>query len=314
MLAGKVLEGTDLVGSTDGRDDAHGHGTLVASVIAGTDTDDGVPVYGVAPDATILPARIQLDENGVQGEAAQALSGRLAAAIDWAVENNANVINMSVSSPDTPELANAVARAADSNVVLVAAAGNLNPDTGQEPYPHPAAYPEVISVANVNSDGAQAALSRAGEDVDVSAPGVEIIGAQIGTACYVQDSGTSYAAPYVSGVAALIRAYHPDMPASEVAQRIIDTADRPPDGRNEFVGSGVVNPYRAVTTELGERPNQPAVEVAPPPVEPDPLASTRRIALWATLGGLVLTALLLLIPRAIRRGHQRRWRPARLSS
>jgi membrane-anchored mycosin MYCP len=313
FLEGRVAQGRDFGVLADhaGQCDAYYHGTMVAGIIAGRDGLDGVAARGIAPEATILPGRVTLDRSG-DDELVRNVPG----AVDWAVEQGADVINLSLTSPPNPALEEAVANAVANDVVLVAAIGNVErSEDGQlldEQNPALAAYPGVIAVVAVDEAGNPSESPDTGGKmiIDVAAPGVDIWG-PMPRGGYAMDTGTSFATPIVSGVAALVRAKHPDLTAEQVADRIIRTADRAPEERDIEVGYGVVNPYRAVTATLGTRPNPPADELALPPPEPDPLASARRIAAWAALCGVVIAGLLLLAPPAIRRGRERHWRPAR---
>jgi type VII secretion-associated serine protease mycosin len=308
VLRGKVATGRDFaLPDFAGQCDQVGHGTIIAGIIAGRD-GTGVPFTGIAPEATILPGRVFADNERINDPQ---LPDRIAAAIVWAVDTGADVINMSFETPPSDQLREAVAYAHAADVVLVAAAGNIQQDQVFVPA-YPAAYEEVLAVAGVAQDGTHVESSGAAGYVDIAAPGADIIGpAPRGDGYLAAGEGTSFAAGYVSGVAALVRAYRPDLSAGDVVQRLLDTADRPPEGRTDELGYGVVNPYRAVATVLGSRENVPVGEVAPAPAAPDPRARHRAFAGWAALGGAVLTVLLLLVPPAIRRGRRRRWRPAR---
>lgn len=308
LLRGKVRSGRDFgLPNRSGQCDQHYHGTVVAGIIAGRD-GTGVPYTGIAPDATILPGRVLRDD---RPSTDPGFPDRVGAAITWAVENGADVVNLSLETTPSDGLRAAVADAWSRGVVLVAAAGNIEED--EEPRPaYPAAYDEVIAVGGVGEDGGHVESSGVAGYVDVAAPGADIVGPSPRGEGYLNaGDGTSYAAGYVSGVVALVRAYYPELPAAAVVERVLRTADRPPEGHTDEVGSGVVNPYRAVTTLLGTRTNPPAAQVVPVPVEPDPRAGHRMVAGWAAFGGAVLAVLVLLARPVVRRGRQRRWRPAR---
>lgn len=310
-LAGKVRDGRDFgLPDHSGHCDEAGHGTLVAGIIAGRD-GTGAPFSGIAPAATILPARV-LQHAGESRD--PGLPGRIADAIRWAVDNDADVINLSLETLRTQDLADAVRFAWDNDVVLVAAAGNVAEGQQSEPA-YPAAFDEVIAVAGVNEAGDHVDSSVRGSYLAVAAPGADVEGPASRGDGYllVPEGGTSYAAAYVSGVVALVRAYHPDLSAQQVMDRVQLTADRPPRGHDDQVGHGVVNPYRAVSTVLGVRDNPSAAVVRPSPPEPDPLATQKAVAAWSALGGGILALLLLTGRPVVRRGRQRGWRPARRS-
>lgn len=310
-LAGQVLPGKDFVQPGGAGDcDMDGHGTLVAGIIAGRDTKDA-PFFGIAPDAHILPVRVLPDS---RKSTDPELPKRIASALVWAVNHGADVVNMSLVTEPTPELADAVAYAVRKHVVVVAAAGNEggSPQAGKPVYP--AAYDDVIAVAGVDQDGKHVSTSNTGDYVDIAAPGLAIEGPAPRGGGYVIDpqGGTSFAAAYVSGVAALIREHSPSLSASDIRRRLQLTADSPADGNNDEVGFGVVNPYRAVATLL-EPTNKrtPAVsgQLPPPQRADDPLATVRAFAGWAFAGGLILAVLLLATRSLLRRGRRRGQQP-----
>lgn len=313
QLRGRVLSGNDLLDpGRDGSRDCVGHGTAVASLIAAIPRD-GVEFRGLAPKAKILPVRVseqQIIDGRQSGENVKPPD--FARAIRWATENGADVINFSVVLyEDSPVVRDAVAQALAADVVVVAAAGNLH-DNG-DPRPYPAAYPGVIGVGAIGAGGQRAAFSQVGTYVDVVAPGEAVLVAAPGRG-HLEQSGTSYAAPFVAATAALLREYRPELSAAQVAARIIATADPAPDGAG--YGSGVLNPYRALT-ETGAV-GRPRATAALPRAEADPAlvarqarrASARDRALL--LAGIVAGAAMLTILLAVvvPRGTRRRWRAA----
>jgi type VII secretion-associated serine protease mycosin len=307
-LAGQVLSGKDFLNpSYVGTCDDDGHGTLVAGIIAASDANDtnGVPYYGVAPDAKILPIRVLPNSQKTDDPS---LSSRIAQAIVWATDHGAKVINMSLITPPTQQLADAVTYAESKDVVLVAAAGNEGGTAYGNSMLYPAGYPGVVAVAGVDQNGKHVSSSNTGTNIAVSAPGVYNEGPapQGGGYGVYANGGTSFAAAYVSGVAALVRAYNPSWNATTVVQRIEVTADPPPDQDDPEFGSGVVNPYRALSAVLDSTGHGIAAEakLPPPAPEADPLAGVKRAALWITLLGAVLAACLLLAAVLTRRQGQ----------
>ncbi|WP_163512258.1 type VII secretion-associated serine protease mycosin [Fodinicola acaciae] len=309
QLRGRVEGGASVIpGGGSPTEDCVGHGTIVAGIIAGQG-ENGTGFHGVAPEAVIVPIKT-LENLQVQ----EGLEPRIAAGIRAAISQHVQVINLSLTTTnDDPQVRAAVQDAIDSDIVVVAAAGNQNQQGNQKQYP--AAYPGVLAVAAIKRDGTRADFSETGDYVAVSAPGAEIVGPSGAGSGYVgdQQGGTSYAAPYVSGVAALVRAYYPRMRAKEVVQRILETADRPGTGPNEQVGYGVVNPYRAVNAILttgGQAP--PRAGALPAPSESDKDALTRTVAL--IVAGVLLFAGILVLVGAyvVPRGRARGWRPGRL--
>ncbi|MET8355538.1 type VII secretion-associated serine protease mycosin [Micromonospora sp. NPDC005171] len=318
QLTGRVLAGADLLdpGGDGGRDCA-GHGTGVASIIAAAPRPD-VAFRGLAPGVRILPVRVS-EQQVVQGrEAGRTVSAdEFALAIRWAVDNDADVVNLSVVLyADDPEVRSAVRYAVDRDVVLVAAAGNLH-DSG-DPRPFPAGYDGVLGVGAIGADGGLAAFSQTGPYVDLVAPGSEVLTAAPG-AGHHRVEGTSYAAPFVAATAALLREYRPELTAAQVAERITATADPAPGaGRGGGYGAGVLNPYRAVTETSGGRAagGRPVAALADDRVDPAQLARQARRAaardrallVGAVAGMTAVTVVLLAL--VLPRGARRRWRPA----
>lgn len=312
-LKGQVRVGRDFNGlpQQEGRCDLAGHGTIIAGIIAGKE-GRGASFSGIAPQARILPVRVLPDTKTTTDEG---LPGQIAAAIRWSVQNGADVINLSLVTQDRQELADAVRHALDEGVVVVAAAGNRQENQQDRPA-FPAAYPGVIAVAGVDEEGGHVGSSVSGNYVDLAAPGVNILGPAPGGEGYLVEpqGGTSFAAAYVSGVAALVRAAHPDLGPEQVADRLTRTADSPPEGKNAEVGYGVVNPYRAVASLLGSRTDPPAGAMPTPPSTADPLAWQGTVALWVAAVAALVAGLLLSVKPIMVRGRRRGWRPGRRTS
>jgi membrane-anchored mycosin MYCP len=315
-LAGRVLEGFDyLVPGGVGKCDEFGHGTLIAGIIAGNVVERST-FHGIAPDAKILPVRVIRDDQKVEGDQ---YSDHIANGIRWAVDHDADVINLSVTTKPTAKLSNAIKYAFDHDVVIVAAAGNKQDlEEGRPPElpkldGYPAAYEGVIGVAAVDHWGQYYELvSVKRRYIDLAAPGESIAGPATRSDLFVAKHGTSFATAYVSGVAALVRAARPDMPAAKVRERIIGTADPNPGGWNDELGHGVVNPYWAVFA-LGAEDEEPApkVQVGISAPAPDPMRGMRILAVWAAVISAAVSLLLVTSVSVWRRGQRRRWRPGR---
>ena len=310
-LSGAVQPGADLLDpGGDGRLDCIGHGTAVASIIAARPVH-GAPFQGLAPKATIVPLRVteQLEgtPNGRTGTAAG-----LATAIHRAVDLHATVLNLSLAYyRDDQSVHDAIRYAEAHDVVVVAAVGNLA--TQGNPTPYPAAYDGVLGVGATDPTGHRVPTSQSGAYVDVTAPGAGITTAALPTGLTVQD-GTSFAAPFVSATAALIRQYRPTLTAQQVVNRIKATADPvPADPGNPGYGSGGVNPYRALTEQVTA-----ADAVTPHTSVPGPSprrastahGSARAVALRYAVAAIGLAMFSLLFAAMWRRGRRREWRPA----
>ncbi|SMQ68407.1 S8 family serine peptidase [Agreia sp. VKM Ac-1783] len=250
-LSGVVTGGTDVsgVGSPNGQTpvgDENEHGTMVGSLIAGRGTGPNDGVIGVAPEASLLSISVALGA-GVVGT-----DDQIANAVRWAVDNGADVINMSLTrnSLDWPtSWDDAFLYAADHDVVVVAAAGNRG--SGTTEVGAPATIPGVLTVAGVDRNGdASFDASSQGITIAVAAPSEQLVGVVPGGG-YVRWAGTSGATPIVSGLVALVRAAHPDLDVAGVINRIVSTAT--PKGEpvpGPIYGHGLINAEAAVTADV----------------------------------------------------------------
>jgi subtilisin family serine protease len=243
-LQGKLVPGYDVVDGDDLPDDGNGHGTHVAGIAAAT-TGNGIGVAGTAPGAKIMPVRVLGDDGSGSDEA-------IAEGIDWAIDNGADVINLSLGETGViarlskgGPLNAAIRRAAAEDVVVVAASGN----EGAAKRAYRIGVP-VLVVNAVDQSGEVASFSNVGDQRAVSAPGVQILSTAPltpssiwpeGTDGYEELDGTSMAAPLVSGVAAILVGRGYDV--AEVIERISSTADNP-DG-DPAKGAGTVDPVEA---------------------------------------------------------------------
>ncbi|MDI6103780.1 S8 family serine peptidase [Actinoplanes sp. NEAU-A12] len=305
QLAGRVVDGRDLLrNEADGRRDCVGHGTAVAGIIAGV-PEASTGVQGLAPAATIVPVRVSEDtDGGDQGSSAS----KFAEAIRWAAgAGRADVINISLVMPQQDDgVRDAVAEAVRAGVVVVAAAGNGGVDAGVA---YPAGYPGVIGVGAVAADGRLAQYSQPGAHVDIVAfgDGVTVL-SPVGGHRTVQ--GTSFAAPFVSATAALLRERFPRASAAEITERLLRSVDPAPGGaRSAQYGVGLLNPYRALSEESG-----PVVAAVAGPVSAVPVA-VRGGAEWEragvfAAGGAGVAVLGVVVAVVAGRGRRRRWHPA----
>lgn len=182
-------------------EDFSGHGTNIAGVIAAQQNDLGIT--GGNPNVILYSARV-LDG------ADQAPISRIVEAIDWAIEKNVNIINLSfVTTTDSPELRAAIKRAYNAGILIIAAAGN----NGYVAYP--AAYPEVMAIGSVNSKGDLSSFSPLQGAVELLAPGELITSTDVFDTVSTH-SGTSYAAPHVTVIASKLWERDPSVSASYI--------------------------------------------------------------------------------------------------
>ncbi|WP_308205127.1 type VII secretion-associated serine protease mycosin [Mycobacterium paraffinicum] len=313
-LLSDVLPGGDYVSGGDGTQDCDAHGTLVAGIIAAT-ADSGST--GIAPEATVISIRQSSGKFSPADDRSRGGVGdvdTMAKAVRTAADLGASVINVSsvacvpvASALDDRALGAALAYAVDvKNAVIVAAAGNTG---GAAHCPSqrsdatwetatvavsPAWYDDfVLTVGSVDPEGAPSDFTLAGPWVDVAAPGEAVtpLGSE-------PVSGTSYAAPVVSGLAALIRARFPVLTARQVMQRIESTAHHPPSGWDPLVGNGAIDALAAISTDAGppgttSTPAPAPIALPPPPAPQNAHArntALRGVALCLAALGVALVA------------------------
>ncbi|WP_394249788.1 S8 family serine peptidase [Arthrobacter pityocampae] len=290
-LTGAVVGGTDASGAGDpgglrGIGEVPSHGTLVSTLLAGRGhTDAQAPaapgpaptgstaepmppaetapyaqygegpdgIVGVAPKADLLAVSVWIEgPNGGPNPAGISVDEQVPDAVRWAVDNGADVINMSLGSTSTawPESWDeAFLHAEQNDVVIVAAAGNRA--GGLTQVGAPATIPGVLAVAGLDRSGqASDEASSEGISIAVAAPSENLVGGLPG-GFYAEWSGTSGAAPLVSGVAALIRSRYPELSAAEVVNRIVGTArDAGAPGFDTLYGYGVLDVAAAVGSDI----------------------------------------------------------------
>ncbi|WFE25477.1 S8 family serine peptidase [Solwaraspora sp. WMMD791] len=282
QLSGRVAIGANIV-TGDGRGDVDclGSGTAMAGLIAAEPATPQETFTGVAPESVVMPVRIVIDE-GPADPTVQAT------AIEVAVSTGANVIALGAYVDVTAApVAAAVATALSHDIVVVAGAPADDAAGGAT-----AAPDGLIAVGGIGVDGMTAQDYLPGS-VDVVAPGVNVtsIGAN-GTRSFT-GSGTQYAVAAVAGVAALVRASHPALTATQVAHRVAVTADRMGDAEPDpRYGYGMVNPEAAVVRVLPEEVT-PISGGASTGGEGDS-GAVRVVFLLTLLAGVVLTGLLIL--------------------
>jgi len=286
-LEGRVAASADFTG--EGPRDAHGHGTHVAGIAAGSGVASGGKYRGVAPEAALYAAKVLHSDGG-------GLTSTVLAGLEWAVEQQAQVINLSLGSSGSSDGTDALSVACDTitgrGTVVCVAAGNDGP--GDYTIGSPAAAQQVITVGACTLEREVAAFSSRGPTADgrvkpdLLLPGAAITscraaGTSLGApldAYYAIASGTSMAAPFATGVVALLlQAFHGLRPP-EVKERLKRTAVDL--GFSPYAqGAGLCDALRAYQDEQGPQPPEPPE----PPLPPPQGCLAGPAALWRALCG-----------------------------
>lgn len=249
-----ALDNEDYEGVDPNPDDNYsGHGTHVAGIIAA----NGSQMVGAAFGANIMPIRAMYAYQAADGNRVVGTTESIVKGINYAVSNNAHVINMSFGASNMSGdlmLRIAVNNAYNAGVVVVAAAGNDHQDIDDNHFA-PAYYSSSLAVSSVSKDGAFSSFSNFGDSIDVAAVGQDVYssilmyGAQsngYNNSGYGTISGTSMAAPYVSALAALLKGYNKSLTAFEIYQLIRNSASRDSSSKSYQTGYGIINARRAL--------------------------------------------------------------------
>ncbi len=221
--------------------DENGHGTHVAGIIGSKNHS-----IGVAPDVNLYAVKV-LDKTG------EGLVSSIIAGIDWAMSHNIDIINISLGAPqDSKSLKNIIDKAYDNGILIVAAAGNSgggSSDTVQ----YPARHEAVIAVSAIDSSRNRPSFSATGPSIEVTAPGTNIFSTYLGNG-YISMSGTSMAAPHVTGILALLKEAYPTLTHQQLREKLQQTAiDMGDEGRDPLFGFGLVQAPLFVELKEGDR-------------------------------------------------------------
>ncbi|MFF5189644.1 type VII secretion-associated serine protease mycosin [Streptomyces sp. NPDC000345] len=256
-LKGQVLDGKDFSGQRGNEHtDLAGHGTNMAALIAATSARGSLDgSYGLAPGAKVLPIRMRYStEDFGQVDTGSEYSRVMSQAIRFAADSKAQIINISMAAANasgrknvgTPELASAVKYALDKGKLIFAGVGNSG-DTSNLPQ-YPASTPGVVGVGAVTEDVKRASFSQHGAEVDVTAPGDNMIHACLGGTQVCRTEGTSDATAIASASAALVWSKHPTWTNNQVLRVLINTmkGNEKSWTRNDDFGYGIVRPRVAL--------------------------------------------------------------------
>ncbi|TCL64707.1 subtilisin family serine protease [Hydrogenispora ethanolica] len=259
-LQSSIVSGFNVVNNNNNTNDGMGHGSHVAGIAAAA-VNNGKGIAGIAGGSKIMPVKV-LGENG-SGDLSTIING-----IKYATDHGAQVISMSLGGAGSSQaLQDAVNYAINRGVSVVAASGNEN-----GPVDLPGNCKGVITVGAIDRTGMRASYSNYGPEMDVIAPGSDIMSSYIGGASsYTTMSGTSMATPFVAGVVALVRAANPNLTPDEVTAIIQQSAtDKGRAGFDNEYGYGVVDAEQAVNLALKGNGNSSPAPVPTPNPTPAP--------------------------------------------
>jgi uncharacterized repeat protein (TIGR02543 family) len=228
-------------------EDDNGHGTMVAGIIA-ANKNNGLGVAGIISNSKILVIKANNSDDPltVDDESDQFLESSIAEAIHYARTQEVDIINLSLGTKSINSVTQAaVQQAIAAGIIIVGASGN-DGDTSKF---YPASYPGVISVGSVDETITVSDFSNYNDAVDISAPGQDIVSTSLNNG-YVIGSGTSFAAPQVAGVIALMKSHFPTMSSENIIDQLLSTTvDRGDLGYDYLYGFGVVHAAQALSVD-----------------------------------------------------------------
>lgn len=224
-----IINTINMQARTKNVDDMNGHGTCVASLIAGKNV-------GVAPDVELYIAQV-LDKDG-KGRAVDIMNG-----INYAIENNVDILCMSLGTiTELPSMIKErIIQAHRKGIIMVCASGN----EGKKNIEYPACYDEVIAVGGIDREFQPVSFSNYGKQLDILAPSVEILGAYKDNK-YVRMTGTSFASPLVAGTLALLISYSKKQEITLTVNDIRTIFQSLGDGKKRLSGYGIINAKKVI--------------------------------------------------------------------
>ena len=280
----KVYGGYNFVEDNGDTVDRYGHGTMLATII-GMKHSSSSGLMGVAPDAQLYAVKV-LDDHGV-GNLDQAVLG-----VQWAVENDMQIISISWCINDKNNaLKQALATAYSRGILIVAAAGNVGEI--QAGVGCPADYNSTIAVSAIKENTRQLEQACSGEEIELTAPGGDIYAVGLDNKIH-SGSGTSFAAAYVTGTAALAWAKNPTLTNIQIRNILCQTATdmQPADGLNRdiYFGYGLIN----ATAAIKATPNNPNINPTNPQNINRPKTNFITITISIVLISIIMITVLLL--------------------
>lgn len=216
----------------------HEHGTFVAGLIAAD--DDGHLMVGIAPGIKIMNIRFLDDSNSFSGSD----WGMFTEAVNYAVENGADIIHMSIQANGIPpsDFYNSLKSAYEQGVIIVSVTGN-----NQDHVTYPGNYSEVIAVSATTQSQSIASFSSPGDQNEICAPGADVYSIEPGTLSLRTGSGTSFAAPLVSGTIGLMKSLNKDLSTDKIREILHNTStDLGEVGKDPIFGYGLLNACKAL--------------------------------------------------------------------
>ena len=237
LIGSNMVSGYNYLNNNRSTDDTEGHGTFVAGII-GAKKNNHIDIAGMAPEATFVTMKCFDGNKSIVGDAVKAIRS----CVD---DYHCNVINMSFGAPeDVDILHQAVQYAAGKGVIVVASAGN----EGTRTLYYPAAYEETIGVGAVDANRRVASFSQQNNSVFVVAPGASVVSLGADNNSVMTGSGTSFAAPYVSGLAVLLKQLYPHMTLADFKKILtVSSQDLGAAGYDIAYGNGLINVPEAIT-------------------------------------------------------------------
>lgn len=233
-LRANIKGGVNFLRPSSPPQDDNGHGTHVAGIIGASNNDKGV--IGVSPAVSLYAIKV-LNQHG-SGTLTTLLKG-----IEWGIQNKMDILNISISAGQhTPRMiTEAIKSAVRNGILVVASAGNNGrPQGGGDTVEVPARIKETMAVAALTRRNKRAAFSATGPALDIAAPGVNILSTYKDSQ-YAVLSGTSMAAPHVSGAVAIFKRKYPQLSPLRLSRLLMEKAiDLPPRGKDRLTGAGLV--------------------------------------------------------------------------